>query len=116
MSTEVSLQNAAITRAIKKCAPCFEFTHARWSFPGMQLCHSPVVEVLPAPHGVRKVNAPVVSIVHVSHCRGDASLGHNGMRFAAQRLRNHRNLYSSGRGLHRSAQSRAARANDEHIV
>ena len=65
----------------------------------MQLRHSPIIQVLTATHGVGKVNAPAVPVVHISHRRGYATLGHDGMCFAEKRFRNDRDLYASGRGF-----------------
>ena len=82
MSAEIALQNAAILGAIEQRAPGFEFAHAYGSFPGVQLRHPPVVQILASAHGVGEVNAPAVAIVHISHGRGYAALCHHRMRFA----------------------------------
>jgi hypothetical protein len=96
MAAEIPLQNSAITGAIEKRAPGLKFTYTRRSFLGMELRHPPVAQVLAATHGVGKVNAPAVPVVHISHRRGYATLGHDGVRFAEKRLRNDRNLYTCG--------------------
>jgi hypothetical protein len=41
---------------------------------------------LAAAHGVAKMNPPVVLGVNIAHGRCDAAFGHDGMRFAEQRL------------------------------
>src|SRR5580658_1662080 len=116
MAAEIPLQNSAIAGAIKKRAPSFQFTHARRSFLGMQLRHPPVIQVLTAAHGVGKVNPPAVAIVHISHRRGYATLGHDGVRFAEKRLRNDRDLYTGGRSLNGSPQTGAPGSNDQNVV
>ena len=116
MAAEISLQNAAVAGAIKKRAPSLQFTHAGRRFLSMQLRHSPVIQVLTAAHGVGKVNAPAVPIVHISHRRGYAALGHDGVGFAEKRFRNHRDLYTGGRGLDGSAQTGAPGSYDQNVV
>src|SRR5579862_205779 len=116
MSAKIALQNPAVGGAIKKRAPSLEFTHARRRFLGMQLRHPPVIQVLTAAHGVGKVNAPAVPVVHVSHRRRYAAFGHHGVRFAEKRFRNDRDLYSSGRGFDGSAQAGATGSNDQNVV
>ena len=88
MSAKIALQNAAIFRAIEQRTPGFEFAHTGGSFLGVELRHAPVVQILAAAHGVGKVNAPAVAIVHICHGRGYSTLGHHGMCFAQKRFRN----------------------------
>jgi hypothetical protein len=116
MAAEISLQNSAVGGAIKKRAPGLQFTHARRSFIGMQLRHSPVIQVLTAAHGVGKVNPPAVAVIHIPHRRGYAALGHYGVCFAEKRFRNNRDLYAGSRGLNRGPQSRAPGSNDQNVV
>jgi hypothetical protein len=71
---------------------------------------------LAAAHGVGKVNAPAVPVVHISHCRGYASFGHDGVRFAEKRLRNDRNLSTGGRDLDGGPQTGASGSDDQNIV
>ena len=63
-----------------------------------------------------KVNPPVVAIVHVCHGRGDAAFGHHGVGFAEQRLAKRPPPLRRRRCLNRRAQSRAACADNQHIV
>src|SRR5260370_5779298 len=116
MAAEISLQNSAVAGAIKKCAPGLQLTHARRSFLGMQLRHSPIIQVLTATHGVGKVNAPAVPVVHISHRRGYATLGHDGMCFAEKRFRSDRDLYTGGRGLDGSPQTSPPGSNDQTVL
>ena len=92
MAAEIPLQDSTVAGAIKKRAPGLQFTHPRGSFLGMQLRHPPVIQVLTAAHGVGKVNVPAVPVVHISHRRGNATLGHDGVCFAEKRFRNDRDL------------------------
>jgi hypothetical protein len=116
MAAEIPLQNSTIAGAIKKRAPGLQFTHARWSLLGMQLRHSPVIQVLTAAHGVGKVNTPAVPVVHISHCRGYATLGHDGVCFAEKRFRNDRGLHTGGRDLDGSPQTGSPGSNDQNVM
>ena len=116
MAAEIPLQNSAVFGAIKKRAPGFEFPNTRRSLLGVQLRHPRIVQILPAAHRVGKVNAPAVSVVHISHRRGHATFGHHGVRFAEKRFRNHGDLYASGRRLDRRAQTRAPGSDDQNVV
>ena len=116
MPAKIALQNAAIAGAIEQRAPGFEFAHTGRSFLGMQLRHAPVIQVLTAAHGVGKVNAPAVSIVHICHGRGYSTLRHYGMCFAEKRFRNDCDSCAGGRSLDGSAQSRASRSDDHDVV
>jgi hypothetical protein len=82
----------------------------------MQLCHSPITEILASTHRVGKVNAPVIAIIHISHRRGYATFGHDSVRFAKEGFRNDGDLYSGRRGLDRSAQPGPSSSNDENVV
>ena len=79
-----ALQDLAIFRAIKQCAPLFEFPHTFRRFLCMELRHPPVIQKFPAAHGVAKMRAPIVGLVDIAHGRSDSTLGHNGVRFAEQ--------------------------------
>ena len=116
VSAEISLQNAAVLRAIENRAPGFEFAHAIRRFPGVQLGHPPVVDVLPAAHRVGEMDLPVVAVVHVGERGGDAAFGHDGVRFAEQTFANHADRDAGRRGFDRRAQTGAAGADDEHVV
>jgi hypothetical protein len=82
----------------------------------MQLCHPPVIQVLTAAHGVGKVDAPAVPVVHISHRRGYATLGHDGVGLAEKRFRNDRDLYTGGGGLDGGPQTGAPGSNDQNVV
>ncbi len=82
VAAKISLQNPPVFRAIEDRAPGLEFAHPGRRFAGVQLGHAPIVDVLPAPHGVGEMNLPVVAIVDVGERGRDPALGHDGMRFA----------------------------------
>ena len=105
MAAEVALQNPAIFGAVEERAPCLQFAHALGRFLGVQLRHAPIVEVLPAAHGVGEMNAPVVAIVDVGQSRGNAAFGHHGVRFAQQRFANDSYFDAACRRFNRRAQT-----------
>src|SRR5580765_3686761 len=74
MAAEISLENSAVARAIKKCAPRLQFAHACRSFLGVQFRHPPVTQILTAAHHVGKMNAPAIPVVYISHRHGYTSL------------------------------------------
>ena len=113
---ERALQNVSVRGAIENRAPLLEFPHALRRFLRVKLRHAPVVQHLPAAHGVAEVRAPAVRGVHVGHGRGDAALGHHRVRFAQQRLAHHAHRHALRQSLNRRPQTRAARANHQHIM
>ena len=86
VAAEVALQDAAVVRAVEERAPGLQLAHAVGRLLGVQLGHAPVVEVLAAAHRVGEVDLPAVALVDVGQRRGDAALGHHGVRLAEQRL------------------------------
>ena len=116
MAAEIPLQNSTVAGPIEKRAPGLEFTYTRRSFLGMKFRHPPITQVLTAAHGVGKVNAPVVPVVHISHRRGYATFGHDGVCFAEKGFRNDRDLSTGGRDLDGSSQAGTTGAVDQNIV
>jgi hypothetical protein len=116
MAAEISLENSAVARAIKECAPGFQFAHASRSLLGMQFRHPPVTQVLTAAHRIGKVNTPAIPVVHVSHRRGYTALGHYGVCFAKKRLRNDGDFSASGRDLDGSPQTGPPGSDDQNVV
>src|SRR5262249_4279961 len=88
VATESTLENVACGSAIEKRAPLFEFADAVGGFRGVELGHAPVVNEFSAAHGVAEMSAPVVGFVDVGHGGGDATFGHDRMRFAKKRFAN----------------------------
>ncbi len=94
MAAEVPLQDPAVLRAVEHRAPGFQFVHAVRRFLGVQFGHAPVVQILPAAHGIGEVDAPVIAVVHIGQRRGHAAFGHHRVRFAEQRLANDADLHA----------------------
>ena len=113
---EIALEDPAVRGAVEDRAPRLELAHAIGRFPGVQLRHPPVVDVLPAAHGVGEVHLPAVAIVDVGERRGDAAFRHHGVGLAEQRLAQQPDSHAGRRRFDRGAQPGAARADDEHIV
>ena len=84
MAAEISLKDAAIAGAIKHGAPLFQLADALGRLLGVNLRHSPLVEILASFHRIAKMRFPIVAGVDVGQRRGDASLGHHGVRFSQQ--------------------------------
>ena len=116
VTAKISLQNAAVFRAIEDRAPGLEFAHPSGRFLGVQLGHPPIVDVLPAAHRVGEMDLPVVAVVHVGERGGDPAFRHHGVRFAEQRFANHPDRHARRRRFDRRAQTGAARADDEDVV
>ena len=105
MAAEIPLEDPAIGRPIEQGAPGLQLLHPSRGLLGMQLGHAPVVEILPAAHGVGEVDAPVVPVIHVRHRRGDPALRHHGVGFAQERLADHAHLHARGSGFDRRAEA-----------
>jgi hypothetical protein len=82
----------------------------------MQFGHPPIVQVLSASHGVGEVDAPAVAVVDVGERSGNSAFGHNRVRLAQKRFRNHRYFHACRRGFNGGAQTGASSANHQHIV
>ena len=96
VAAEISLQNAAIIRAIEYRAPRFEFAHAIRRFLRVQLGHAPIVDVLPAAHGVGEMHFPIVAIIDIRERGRDSALGHDRVRLAEQTFAHHPNGNTGG--------------------
>ncbi len=116
VAAEVALEDAAVLGAVEQGPPPLELVDAVGGLLGVQLGHAPVVEHLPAPHGVAEVHLPVVLGPHVSHRRRGATLGHDGVGLAQQGLAHERGALSELTRLDRGAQPRPAGADDDDVV
>ncbi len=116
VAAEVALEDAAVCGAVEEGAPRFQLAHAGGRLLGVQLGHAPVVDVLAAAHGVGEVDLPVVAVVHVGQRRGDAALGHDGVRLAQERLAHQPHRHPARRRLDGGPQPRPAGADDQHVV
>ena len=113
---EVALADLAVLGAVEQRAVGLELPDPVRRLLGVQLGHPPVVEELPAAHGVAVVDLPVVVGIDVAHRRGAATLGHHRVGLAEQRLRDDRRALALHAGLDRGAQPRPARADHDHVV
>ncbi len=84
MPAEISVQDTAVFGAVEHRAPGLQLFDARRCFLGVQLGHAPVIQILPAAHGIGEVDAPVVAVVDVAHRRGHSAFGHHRMGLAEQ--------------------------------
>ena len=116
VTAEVALKDLAVLRAIEERAPLLELVDAIRSFHRVQLREAPLVEIAAALHRVAEVDLPVVLRLDVAERRGDAALGHDGVRLAEERLANQPHAQAARRGLDGCAQTRAAGTDHEDIV
>jgi hypothetical protein len=86
MATEVALEDQPVLGPIEEGAPLLELADSVGGLLGVQLSHPPVVEHLPAAHGVAEVDLPVVLGVDVPESGGHTTLGHHRMGLAQQGL------------------------------
>ena len=86
MAAEIALRNLAVLGAVEHGAPFLKLVDARGRFLGVQFGHAPVVDVLPAAHGVGEMDAPTVAVIDVGHGRRHAALRHDGVGLAEQRF------------------------------
>ena len=116
VAAEVALADLAVLGAVEQRTVGLELPDPVRRLPGVQLGHPPVVEELPAAHGVAVVDLPVVVGIDVPHRRGAATLGHHRVGLAEQRLRDDRRALALHAGLDRGAQPRPARTDHDHVV
>ena len=116
VAAEVALADEPVLGAVEQGAPVLELEDPLGRLLGVQLGHPPVVEHLPATHGVAEVHLPVVLGPAVAHGRGDAALGHHGVRLAEQGLADDRGLGAGLVGGDGRAQAGPARAHDHDVV
>ena len=116
VSAEIALQDAAIGRAVEHCSPGFQLAHTRGGFLRVQLGHAPVIDILPAAHGIGEMDFPIVPVVHIGQRGGDAAFGHDRVGFAKERLANQAHRDPGSRGLDGGTQPGAAGADDQNVV
>ncbi len=116
VASEVALQDGALGRPVHEGAPFLQLLDPVRCLLGVELRHAPVVEVLPAPHGVGEVDAPVVPAVHVGQGRGDAALRHDRVRLPQQGLAHDAHRGARRRGGDGRPQAGPSRTDDEHVV
>src|SRR3954452_8261109 len=113
MPAEVALADSPVLGAVEQCAVAFQFPHPVGGFECVQLGHAPVVQELPAAHGVFEVCLPIVLGVRVTHRGGASALGHHGVGLAEQRLADHCHLQATFTCLDDRTQTRAAGTDDD---
>jgi hypothetical protein len=116
VAAEIALQNPSVLRPIEPRPPGFQLSYALRRFPGMQLRHSPIVDVLPAAHRVGEMYLPVVAVVHIGERGGDPAFRHYRMGFAKQRLANQTHRDSLSCRFNRRAEPGASCTDHKHIV
>ena len=115
VAAEVALTDPAVLGAVEQRAVRLQLPDPVGRLLGVQLGHPPVVEELPAAHGVAEVDLPVVLRVGVSHrCRATA-LGHHRVRLAEQRLGHHGDLEATLTRLDNRTQTSAAGTDHDHV-
>ena len=116
VAAEVALADAPVLGAVEQRAIGLQLPHPVGRLLGVQLSHPPVVQELPAAHGVAEMDLPVVLLVGVTHRRGAATLGHHGVGLAEQRLTDHRDLQAAFARLDDRTQTRAAGTDHDDVV
>ena len=116
VAAEVALADQPVRRAVEQRAPVLELADPVGRLLRVQLRHPPVVEHLPAAHGVAEVHPPVVLGVEVGHRRGDAALGHDRVRLAEQGLADDGGARAGLVGFDRGPQARTPRPDDDDVV
>src|SRR5262249_2399436 len=84
MAPEVALEDAAVLGPVEEGAPALELEDAIRRLLRVELRHAPVVEHLPAAHGVAEMNLPAVLRPDVPEGGGDPALGHDRVRLAEE--------------------------------
>jgi hypothetical protein len=103
VATKSALQNISIGGPVKKRAPLFQFPNALWRLLRVNLRHTPIVQKFAAAHCVAKVRSPIIGPVNVGHRRRDATLSHDRVSFAKQRLADHSDACALGQCFDRRA-------------
>ena len=115
VTAEVALADLAVGGAVKECTPRLKLPYAIWGFLGMQLGHAVVVEELAATHRVAEVNLPVVVGVHIAHGCSNATLSHDCVGLAEERLAQDGCLLAGLASGDGRAKTRATGTDDDHV-
>ena len=86
VAAERPLEDPPVAGPVEDGAPRLELADAVRRLLGVELGHARVVEELAADHRVAEVGLPGVVGVDMAERRGDATLGHDRVRLAEQRL------------------------------
>ena len=116
MAAEISLEYLAVFCPVENGSPGLEFANAVRGLFGVELGHSPVVDVLAAAHRVGKMDLPIVAVIDICHRRRHPALGHDGVSLAKQRLADQPDRNARRGCLDSGPRSGAAGTDDEHVV
>ena len=116
MSAKISLQNAPVFRAIEHRAPGFELAHAIGRFFCVQLRHPPLLTYCPPRMVSAKCTFQLSRSSTLRERGGDPAFRHHGVRFAQQAICKPSRPHAGRGSFDRSAQTRAAGADDEDVV
>ena len=116
VAAEIALENQSFLGAVEQRAPFFQFQYALGGFLGVDLSHTPVVQQLPAAHGVAKMDFPVVLGVDITHGCGDATFRHDGVSFTEERLADESRSDPLGRRFNSGTETGAAGADDNDVI
>ncbi len=116
MTAEVPLEYPAVRRPVEDRAPLLQLPDPLGGLLRVDLGHLPLVEHLPAAHGIAEVRLPGVLGPDVGHRGRDTALGHDGVRLAEQALADDGDAGALLVGLQRGPQARSARADHDDVV
>ena len=116
VAAEGALEDPPVAGPIEDRPPELELADAVRSLLRVQLGHPRVVHELAADHRVAEVDLPVVALVDMGHCGGDASFGHDRVGLAEERLADQPDRCPAFRGLDRRPQPGPARTDHEDVV
>jgi hypothetical protein len=116
MATEVPLKNPTVVCAIENRPPRFELADSRGRLARVQLGHTPIIDVLPATHGIGEMDAPAIAIIDIRQRGRDSALSHNRVRLAQKRLADKPYMDTRCRRFDGRSQTGSARANYQNVV
>src|SRR5688500_16415035 len=77
MSAEVSLKDPAVISSVEDCTPSLKFSYSVGRFFCVKLGHSPIVQVLSAPHSVSEVHFPVITVINICQRSSTSTFCHH---------------------------------------
>ena len=116
VTAERSLEDPAIGRPVEDGAPQLELADAVGRLGRVELGHPRVVQELAADHRVAEVRLPGIGRRDVAEGRRHATLGHDRVRLAEERLADEPDIGAGRLGLDRGPQPCPAGPDDEDVV
>jgi hypothetical protein len=116
VTAERPLEDPAVARPVEHGAPALQLTDPVRRLLCVELGHPRIVQELAADHRVAEVGLPGVLLGDVGQRRRDATLGHDRVGLAEQRLADDADAGTRRLGLDRRAQPGAAGADHEDVV